>query len=68
MSDPDRTDEDVAGDEPGPQLRRGRSEHANLKVNMSIPEWKRILVGLRREAQSDMWRDFDDRSHQGCGE
>ena len=65
MPDPDRTDEDVAGDEPGPDLRRRLSEHANLKVNVSIPEWKNILVGLGGEAQSDMWGDFDDRSHQG---
>ena len=68
MADPGRTDEDVAGDEPGPHLGRGRSEHPNLEVNVSIPEWKSILVGLGREAQSDMWRDFGDRGHQGCAE
>ena len=69
MPDPDRTDEGVAEQEPGPHLRRADvSEHANLKVDLSIPEWKSILVGLGREAQADMWRGFGDRSHQGRGE
>ena len=68
MSDPDRTDEGVAEQEPGPHLRRGRSEHPNLKVNVSIPEWKSILVWLGREAQSDMGRDVGDRGDQGGAE
>ncbi len=68
MSDPDRADEGVAEQEPGPHLRRGRSEHPDLKVDLSIPEWKSILVGLGREAQADMWRGCGDRGHQGCGE
>ena len=68
MPDPNRADESVAEEGLGAHLRREGSEHANLEIDLPLPERKRILVGLGREAQADLRRGLGDGRHQGRGE
>src|SRR5579871_4156899 len=65
MADPCDPNESVSKQRLRTDFWREGAEHADLQIDQPLPEWARILLRLRREAQADARRGLGDSGDQG---